>query len=129
VDGEPEVWDPYTGQTRRLYRFERLGGLTTLQLEMEPFQGVVVLFSPTSPGPEVLEDNLSSIAKIEETPQGVILLADCETGGDKKARLRIGGHELTLSGDADAPPTPISLNGPFSMKLEPIDLRLFRRGP
>jgi hypothetical protein len=119
VDGEPEVWDPYTGQTQRLYRFERLGDSIKVRLEMEPFQGVVVVFLPTSPGPEVLMDNLTSLAKVEKTPDGVIVLGYSETGGDKKARLRIGSQDVTYSGRADTPPPPIGLNGPFAIELEP----------
>jgi hypothetical protein len=122
VEGEPEIWDPFTGQAQRYYRFERVGDLTKVRLEMEPYQGVVVLFPPASSRSEVtevLQDSLTSITKVEESAGGIKVEGYSETGGDKRARLRIGDQELVASGHAEAPAPAMQVRGPFSVKLEP----------
>jgi len=119
VNGVPEVWDAYTGQIRRIYRYERFADATKVRFEMEPYQGVVVVFPRTSPGPEVLEDSLTSITKVEDTARGVRLQGYSEKGGDQRARLRIGDQELISFGHAEAPSPAMQLQGPFTIKLEP----------
>jgi hypothetical protein len=49
VDRVPEVWDAYTDQIRRIYRYERFGDSTKVKFEMEPYQGVVVVFPELPP--------------------------------------------------------------------------------
>ncbi len=42
--GDPQLWDPVTGETRPLPRFERVDGLTVIPLEFDAYQSFFVVF-------------------------------------------------------------------------------------
>ena len=43
--GEPELWDGVTGKTRKLQRYVTNGGLTSIDMEFEPYQSCFVIFN------------------------------------------------------------------------------------
>jgi len=43
--GSPQLWDPVTGETRPLPRFERKGGVTRIPMEFDAHQSFFVVFS------------------------------------------------------------------------------------
>lgn len=44
ASGEPEIWDGVTGKTRKLQRYVINDGITTINMEFEPYQSCFVLF-------------------------------------------------------------------------------------
>lgn len=50
--GRPEYWDPQDGTLRGLPRYSRAGGVTTLELQLEPYESGFVVF-PTRRGAAV----------------------------------------------------------------------------
>jgi hypothetical protein len=50
--GEPELWEPLTGNTRPLPQFTRANGLTEIPLRFEPFESYFVVF-PARPAAKI----------------------------------------------------------------------------
>ena len=53
LNGEPEIWDAFTGSVYPVHRFKRETDTTQVELEMEPYAGVVLVFTPHNSRPEV----------------------------------------------------------------------------
>ena len=49
--GQPQLWDPLTGETSLLPQFKQLNGITSTPLEFEAFQSYFVVFPGKSRGP------------------------------------------------------------------------------
>jgi hypothetical protein len=117
--GQPEIWDSHTGSTKKVYRYQREGETTSVRLEMEPYQGVVLVFDQTSSETEVLEDNLTEITAVEAAPTSIRVNGFDERGGNKRVRLRRGNREYLLEGQVDSPMPAMTLEGPFSFETQP----------
>lgn len=44
-EGDPELWDPLTGETRKLTDFKRLNGRTVIQLKFDAYQSYFIIFN------------------------------------------------------------------------------------
>lgn len=120
VRGEPEIWNAFTGETRPVHRFEHQGEITKVRLEMEPYQGIVLLFVSSSPSrPEVLEDNLAIIAGVQPLKEQVRIEGFYDTPGKKKIHIRYKKKHYISEVKVDAPPEPIVLGGLWDFRLEP----------
>lgn len=119
VRGEPEVWDPFTGEAVPVYRFEPAGNTTRVLLDMGPYQGVVLVFTSSQQRPRVMEDNLSSITDVTPGNGQIEVQGLCESGGKKRVRVAYEGTEYVAEADVDAPPAPIALDGVWDFQLEP----------
>ena len=64
--GQPEWWDPLTGETRPLARFTRNGGTTTIPLSLPSFGSGFVVFSPLP----ATKERRPSFSRL--TPAGII---------------------------------------------------------
>jgi hypothetical protein len=118
VDGEAEIWDAFTGEIHRVYRLRRNSGTTDVRLQMNPYEGVLLVFSSRNPGPSVLDDNITELLQIGT--QGTLSVQGFDaTGGSKKARIEYQGREYVMSSQVEPPPGSISLSDPYSFSLEP----------
>ena len=117
--GEPEIWDTFTGEARPVHRFEVQDERTKVRLDMEPYEGVVLAFVPSSSRPEVLEDNLSVITGAEPGENGIEIRGFSDVGGEKKAAATYKNRRYSAEGGVDKPPDPINLNDPWDSRLEP----------
>ena len=118
--GRVEIWDAFTGESRPVHHWKRVGEQQTeVQLRMGPNEGVVVVFSPEEPAPAVLEDNLGELVKIEAKGLTLTVQGFDETGGKKQIRVRQGKQDYVATGSVATPPKSIKLEGSFAFSLEP----------
>ena len=69
--GAPEIWDPLTGETRRLPVFTRRNGRTTVPLAFDAYQSFFVVFKGVSSGTFPTLESVAS--KRENFPSGKTL--------------------------------------------------------
>jgi len=117
--GGLEAWDPVTGKISKVYRVERQGDRTEACLDMEPYEGSILVFAPSPSSIEVLDDNVSQICAVDAVPEGLRIRGLDARGGNKKISVRHNGARLLAEGTIDSPPSPIKLSNPFVCQLEP----------
>ncbi len=117
--GEPEIWDPSTGRTRPVHRFDLEAGGTKVHLDMEPYQGLVLVVAPPEGRPRAVADNLKMITALEPSDGGISVEGFCESGGHKRVNLVHAGAEYRAEADVDGPPEAFRLDGNWSIRLEP----------
>jgi hypothetical protein len=119
AQGRPEIWDAFTGDTRPVYHWKRVGKeFTELKLRMGPTEGVIVVFSRSQMPPEVLEDNLSQLLRVEA--QATLTLEGFdEVGGNKRVRLRHDAEEYVAEAAVPSPPQKMRLPERFGFRLAP----------
>jgi alpha-L-rhamnosidase/Glycosyl hydrolases family 2, sugar binding domain len=118
VEGEAEIWNAFTGESRRLHRLRRNRGTTDVRLRMGPNEGVLLVFSPDTPGPSVVEDDITELVSIDVRDRLALQGFDA-TGGYKTVRIEYRGREYAMHAQVDAAPRKIEVTGPFSFHLEP----------
>jgi hypothetical protein len=118
VVGEPEIWDTLSGEIRPVFRFEKLDGRTKVRLQMEAYQGVLLVFRTTSGRPEILEDNLTQIDDVSVSKDVIEVRGCIEKGSKAKIKLRYGKRYSSRI-RVDPPPTEIALDGQWGFKLHP----------
>ena len=119
VVGEPEIWDASTGRITPWHRFERGEGTTRVRLDMERYQALLLAFTPGPEQPAVLEDNLKSIARVEEEAEGLKVEGLAAEGGSKQVRILHQGREYIGRTRLAPPPSPIHLEGEWDFQLVP----------
>ncbi len=120
VDADVEAWDPFDGSTRPLHRVRRGGGVTEVALTLGVYGGVVLVCSPGTTRPAVVEDDLTEVTAVEPAPEDVVALEGfAAEGGVKRARVVHDGGVYAGEAEVDAPPAPLALDGPFAFRLEP----------
>ena len=119
VDGEPEVWDAFTGQVNPHHRFEPQRGTTSVRLRMERNQGVVLSFAQLQGRPSVVEDNLTDIVVLEPRGEVVEVRGLCANGGKKSVTVRHGGRDYRADARIEGPPEPVRLGGEWEFSLKP----------
>ncbi len=119
LSGEPEIWDAFTGTVRPVHRFKSEAGTTQVELVMDPYAGLVLVFTPPASRPAVVADNLSRLFQVEPGDGQVRIGGFYEQGGSKEARVAYRGKQYLARREVAAPPQAISLQGPYSFELEP----------
>lgn len=119
VYGQPELWDAFTGQIKPVYRFELLDGKTRVRLNMQRYQGLILVFSSFNGGPQVVGDNLSIIDRMQLGKKGLKVEGFYETGGKKKIILKHEDKEYISEVRVSEPPEPITLTGKWNFNLDP----------
>ena len=120
VDAEIEIWDPFTGRTRPVYRVRRDGATTEVALPMAIYEGVVLVCSPGKSRPVVTDDNLTEVLDVHFADTDTVTLEGlADSGGYKRARIECGGREFIGHAEADPAPAPLPVEGPLSFQLEP----------
>ncbi len=117
--GEPEIWDAFTGDVKPVHRFEVQGGRTNVRLNMEPHEGVLLVFAPVQGRPEVTEDNLTTITKVEPGEDGIEVHGFDDTGGEKTLLVLHDKKVYRSKEKVEVPPEPIILDGLWDFRLEP----------
>ena len=117
--GEPEIWDAFTGETAPHHRFEIRDDGTEVRLEMGPHEGKLLVLAPPRGRPQVLEDDLTMVTAVESRGKGFRVGGFCAAGGKKKVRLLHEGEGRLAHAEIDEPEAPISLDGPWTIRLEP----------
>ena len=119
VCGEPEIWNAFTGETKPVHRFEIQGGQTKVRLDMEPHEGILLMFVPPQNRPQILEDNLATITTTSTAKDGFEVQGFGDVGGKKRIRVRHQSEEYVLDTEIDAPSAPVILDGRWDFRLEP----------
>lgn len=120
ASGEPEVWNAFTGETEILHRFQTGDdGRTTVRLDMDPNEGVLLVVGPASGRPQILEDNLTAVTSLEALSGSLEVRGLCDSGGKKHLRVLHQGQTRSAHLIADEPRVPLVLDGRWKVRLEP----------
>ncbi len=119
ANGDPEIWDPFTGRVSPVHRFAHEHGKTTVRLTMGPNEGIVLVLSHEGCRPAVLADNLTEIADVAVTDEGVEVRGFSNTGGRKQVRVDREGREYVGQVSSESPPAAICLGGDWDFRLKP----------
>jgi len=119
VCGVPEIWDAFTGEAKPVHRFEMQGGRTNVRLDMEPYEGVILVLAPSRNRPEILADNLAIIAEVVPVEDGIRIQGFDDAGGEKKILVMHNKEEHNAQERANTPPEPIVLDDLWGFHLKP----------
>jgi len=117
--GYPEIWNTFTGEVQSVYRFERRGDRTVVELDMDIYEGVVLVVDPDRDSTRIIADDLDAIKQITCENQVAEVDGVCETGGTKTIRFLCSGTEYNAEIDVENPPDPILLDSTWDVRFEP----------
>jgi glycosyl hydrolase family 106( putative alpha-L-rhamnosidase)/glycosyl hydrolase family 2 len=120
TEGDPEIWDAWTGSSRPVHGFAREDGRTRVRLTMEPYEGQIVVFGGQVERPAVVEDTLSSITNASPRDGQIEVQGLSAAGGTQHVRVEWQARDYEAVADVEAPPEPIPLNRPWQFQLEPV---------
>ena len=118
VEGDPEIWDTFSGRILPYHRFERHEGKTTVRLEMERNQGIVLVFR-AGERPQIVHDDLDTVVDVQAGAEGPVIDGYCTTGGRKQVRIQYGTETCIGEARIESPPPPINLAGDWDFELRP----------
>jgi hypothetical protein len=119
TSGEPEIWDPFTGDARPVYDYKAAAGTIAVSLEMAPYQGIVLAAAPDRERPRVTGHNLDEIRMIEPRDGGLRIDGMAGSGGWKTARVTHEGIDYAGEAEVESTPAEIELDGPWTIRLQP----------
>jgi len=117
--GEPEIWNSFTGDTHPIYCFDTTVDTTIVHLDMAPYQGIVLVVTPSRGRPRVTEHNLNEIRDIRMHDGRLHIDGWCNTRGRKALRLAYDNVEYTGEAEVADPPAEITLDGAWMFRLQP----------
>jgi len=117
--GEPEIWEAFTGQVSQVHRFQSRQDVTTVVLDLDPWQAVVLVLRPSEARPHAIDGSLDQLLSLTPCGRSVEVEGLCESGGVKDVRLAHEGTEYIGQAQVEAPPEPIPLDGMWAVRLEP----------
>jgi hypothetical protein len=79
--GEPQLWNPVTGERRALPQFKQENGLTTIPLTFAAFQSYFVIFDAQSKTTATGTNNFPPLAKVQELTGAWEIAFDPKWGG------------------------------------------------
>ena len=83
--GNPELWDPVTGERRALPQFERKDGTTIIPMEFDAFQSFFVVFGGKDPAPASTDvKNFPELKPMQEISGAWDVAFDPKWGGPEK---------------------------------------------
>jgi hypothetical protein len=83
--GNPELWNPVTGERRPLLQFERKEGTTTIPMEFDAFQSYFVVFSGKGHAPALANGkNFPELMPVQEISGSWEVAFDPKWGGPEK---------------------------------------------
>ena len=86
--GNPELWDPVTGERRALPQFQRKDGTTTIPMEFDAFQSFFVVFGSKGQAPALSNGkNFAETTPVQEIPGAWEVAFDPKWGGPEKITL------------------------------------------
>ena len=117
--GVPLRFDAGSGQVGEIHRFEISSDRTRVRLDMHAFEGIPLVIDGGGERPQLLEDNLGVVDRVEEMGESVRVSGTDADGGGKQVRLRHRGREYAGELEVAAPPAAIDLDGAWDFRLEP----------
>jgi hypothetical protein len=81
TEGNPELWNPVTGERRALPQFERQDGTTTIPMEFDAFQSFFVVFSKGEAPALANGKNFSEVVPVQEISGAWEVSFDPKWGG------------------------------------------------
>jgi hypothetical protein len=122
--GRAELWDPWTGQVRRLHVVSQDAGRTTVRMPLEAYEAQIVVFTPGEAGVAVPAANLAAITNIETAGGKVAVTGYAAEAGVQTATVKLGERLVKLRGNAAPILAPLPLAGDWEFELKPtIDNR------
>ena len=85
--GQPELWDPLTGKTRKLPEFSISDGRTTVPLQFDAYQSFFIVFAKDSDGTPIQGNNFPEIEKIATLDGSWMVAFDPKWGGPEKVKF------------------------------------------
>ena len=116
--GVPEIWDSFTGRIIPHHRFERLPGRTRVRLEMDRYEGVLLVFNADD-RPQVVDDNLDRITMVEPQAETISVTAECTRGGRRHVDIMHAGKAYRGQVRTNPAPAPLRLEGDWAFELLP----------
>jgi len=88
--GNPELWDPVTGERRALPQFERKDGTTIIPMEFDAFQSFFVVFGGKDPAPASTDvKNFPELKPMQEISGSWEVAFEPKWGGPEKITFDI----------------------------------------
>jgi len=72
ADGEPEFWDPFTGDAQPVTDYEIAGDVITVRLDMAAYQGIVLVVAPCREHQRITGNDTRKTA-VDSTPEEITL--------------------------------------------------------
>jgi hypothetical protein len=119
AEGDPEAWEPFKGRVLAVHRFAREHGKTTVRLTMERNEGIMLVLSRQGRRPAVVDDNLTEIADVAVTADGIKVRGFSRSGGRKKVQVEHEGRTYLGQVTSTSPPAAIGLGGDWDFELRP----------
>jgi len=119
VMGEPELWDPLSGDVEPVHRFDHENGTTRVALDTAPYQGVVLVLTPPTGRPHAVGDDLDRIVDLAPGGGGIEVTGLCGAGGRKRVRIKQQDAEFAAEKEVAPPPESFALERPWRFRLEP----------
>lgn len=118
--GNPELWDPWTGEGRPLSEHSMADGGTRVRMPLDAADAQIIVFSPGTARLRIDRCDLDEIESVEETGGAVQVAGYSNAPGAKSAQVAVGGKTVTVKGDAGARPGAIEVAGPWEFELKPV---------
>jgi len=120
VRGKPELWDLYTGEMKKIYRYEILNNGTKIRLKMNSHEGLIIIFNSNEHKDfQVVLDNLSVIDNIINKDGKVAVKGFYKNGGRKKVIINNDGIEYVAESLVIDPPEPLILKNEWDFEIIP----------
>ena len=117
--GVPLRFDAGSGQVQEVYRFETSAKRTRVTLEMEAYEGIPLVLDAGGECPQLVEDNLEAVNRVEALGASVRVSGSAARGGLKRVHVRHRGREYAGELEVAAPCAPIDLEGAWDFRLQP----------
>ncbi|MFA6244997.1 MAG: glycosyl hydrolase, partial [Candidatus Hydrogenedentales bacterium] len=117
--GAVELWDPWTGTSRRVYTYSPSDGGTRVRMPLDRDDAQLIVFNPGSRNEIIEKTDLDDVTGVSSANGKLVVTGYARTAGEKTAVVRQGSQTLTLRGEASAPPDPIPVEGLWEVELKP----------
>lgn len=117
--GNVELWNPWTGERRRLYDTRTSHEGTTLLLPLSRHDVQLIVFVPGQRNLEVEKSTLCAIDSVKLDGGHVTMWGESRVGGHVEAAVKHNGKIHTLAGEAEPPHAPVSLTGDWEFEVRP----------
>ena len=119
AQGNPELWDAWTGTAEPIFCYQADEHGTHLPLRLGPYQAQVIVFSPRAKLPHVASHDLDTLTSVNVDGRRVTVKGWARKGGNKTATVIDGGKLYRVRGTAAKPPAPIILDGLWEFEVVP----------
>jgi len=118
--GRIELWDPFSGNMRRLFHSKQTENGTLVRLPLEKTEIQLLVFNPDENFTRIDTTNLDEILAVEEYGNQSELTGFAESRGKKFAVLQTSSEKIYLQGEADEPLPPVTLGEEWEFEIKPV---------